>query len=66
MRIRNEWILLRDGKATSHRFHHTLYSGQELKDRLAEAGFSEIRLHGDLDGAAYDTEAQRLIAVAKK
>ena len=47
-RIRNEWILIKDNKATSFKFHHTLYSGQELKDRLLQAGFSNIKLFGNL------------------
>lgn len=65
-RIRCEWILLRKGRARTHRFHHTIYSGQELRDRLEQAGFSEVRLYGDLDGAPYGPNAQRLIAVARK
>lgn len=65
-RIRNEWILIKDGQAHSFKFHHTLYSGQELKDRLAQAGFEKVQLYGDLDGNPYDIEARRLVAVARK
>ena len=65
-RIRNEWILIRDGEAKSHKFHHTLYSGQELKDRLLQAGLPQVKLYGSLDGIPYDTEATRLIAVARR
>jgi len=65
-RIRNEWILLRKGKAKSYKFHHTIYSGQELKDRMVRAGFAEVKLYGNLDGDDYGTNAQRLIAVARK
>jgi 2-polyprenyl-3-methyl-5-hydroxy-6-metoxy-1,4-benzoquinol methylase len=65
-RIRNEWIVLRGGRAKRFKFHHTIYSGQELRDRLAQAGFREIRLYGNLDGQAYDLNAQRLIAVGHK
>jgi SAM-dependent methyltransferase len=65
-RIRNEWILIKDGKATSFKFHHTIYSGQELKDRLLQAGFSKVRLFGNLDGEEYGLAAQRLIATAVK
>jgi len=63
-RIRNEWILIRDGKAKTYKFHHTLYSGQELRDRLLQAGFQQVSLFGDLDGSPYGTDATRLIAVA--
>jgi len=65
-RIRNEWILIKDGKATSFKFHHTIYSGQELKDRLLGVGFSKVKLFGNLDGEEYGLPAQRLIATAVK
>ena len=65
-RIRNEWILIRKGKAKSFRFHHTVYSGQELKDRMEQVGFACVRLYGNFDGDEYGTNAHRLIAVAHK
>lgn len=65
-RIRNEWILIKEGKAKSYLFDLTIYSGQELKDRLAQAGFVDISLYGDLDGNDYDNAAKRLIAVARR
>ncbi len=65
-RIRNEWIHIKDGKATSFKFHHTIYSGQELKDRLLRAGFSKVKLFGNLDGEEYGLPAQSLIATAVK
>lgn len=65
-RIQNEWIFIRRGKAKRFRFHLTIYSGQELKDRLQQAGFVGVKLFGNLDGNNYGLDAQRLIAVAKK
>lgn len=65
-RIRNEWILLRNGKAKSFKFHHTIYSGQELKDRMQQAGFANLKLYGNLDGEEYGSNAPRLIAVGRK
>jgi len=65
-RVRNEWTLIRKGRAKSFRFHHTIYSGQELRDRLAGAGFSDVRLYGDLEGGEYGIDATRLVAVARK
>jgi SAM-dependent methyltransferase len=65
-RIRNEWILIRKGKATTFIFHHTIYSGQELKERLLNTGFSQVKLYGDLMGSDYNNEAARLVAVAFK
>ena len=65
-RIRVEWLLVRDQQVRSFKFHHTLYSGQELKDRLSQAGFANTQLYGDLDGSAYGTGSNLLIALARK
>jgi SAM-dependent methyltransferase len=65
-RIRNQWTLIRNGSTRTFKFEHWIYSGRELKDRLHAAGFEEVRLFGDLQGAPYDLDATRLIAVARK
>jgi 2-polyprenyl-3-methyl-5-hydroxy-6-metoxy-1,4-benzoquinol methylase len=65
-RIRNEWLLIRRGRVKSYKFHHTLYSGQELRDRLERAGFVAVKLYGNLDGDEYGPNAERLVAVARK
>ncbi len=65
-RIRNEWVLIRKGHTRTFRFHHTIYSGQELEDRLLGAGFEKVRLHGSLEGDPYGRESERLVAVARK
>ena len=65
-RIRNEWIVIQNGKASTFNFHHTIYSGQELRDRLERVGFRDIRLYGNLDGNDYTLKAERLIAVARR
>lgn len=65
-RANNEWILVANGVARSHSFRHTIYSGQELTDRLSRAGFVNIKLFGDLDGAEYGVNAERLVAVAQR
>ena len=65
-RIRNEWLLIRDEQVKSFKFHHTLYSGQELKDRLLRVGFSTTQLYGDLAGSAYGRSSKRLVALARK
>jgi ubiquinone/menaquinone biosynthesis C-methylase UbiE len=46
-RIRNEWILIKGNRVRRFKFHHTLYSGQELRDLLRQAGFAEVKLYGD-------------------
>jgi len=65
-RVRNEWILIRKGRSKSFTFHLTIYSGQELRDRLELVGFHHVKLYGDLDGGEYGPDAQRLIAVGQK
>ncbi len=65
-RVRNEWIRVEGERAVRHRFSQILYSGQELKDRLHQAGFGEVKLSGDLSGTPYGANSQRLIAVARK
>jgi hypothetical protein len=65
-RIRAEWILIRRGRARTFAFHHTVYSGQELRERMEKAGFVDVRLYGDLDGSDYGLDARRLIAVGRK
>ena len=65
-RIRNEWILIKVDEATTHRFHHTVYSGQELRELLEKVGFKDVRLYGNLDGDEYGFESDRLIVVGHK
>ena len=65
-RIRNEWILIKDGETRTFALEHSIYSGQELKDRLEQTGFKNLRLYGSLDGNEYGVDSKRLIAVAQK
>ena len=65
-RVSIEWIVLRGETARTFMVHHNLYSGREMKDMLRDAGFTGIRLYGNLHGAPYDLEASRLTVVAKK
>ena len=64
-RIRNEWLLIRGKETRRFTFHHTLYSGQELRDRMEQVGF-DVELYGTLDGTEYGPNAERLIAVGRK
>jgi ubiquinone/menaquinone biosynthesis C-methylase UbiE len=65
-RIRNEWILIKGNRAKRFKFHHTLYSGQELKSLMLGAGFAEVKLFGDFDGHPYGPDTPRLVAVGRK
>ena len=65
-RVRMEWTLIRGDSVRVHTVHHTVYSGQELKDRFTTAGFADVKLYGSMDGAPYDRQAERLIAIGRK
>ena len=65
-RIRNHWIAIEDDAATTFRFEFRVYSGQELKSLLLDAGFAGVKLFGAYDGRPYDLHAERLVAVARK
>jgi SAM-dependent methyltransferase len=65
-RVRTEWVLLKDGRSKSAIFEHWIYSGREIKERLLACGFKQVQLFGNTQGAPYDMEAQRLVAMARK
>jgi SAM-dependent methyltransferase len=65
-RVRNEWLIIRNHKVKSFKFHHTVYSGLELRERMERAGFVAVTLHGNLDGDKYGPDAERLIAIGRK
>ena len=65
-RIRNDWTIIRGSRATTFTFQHNIYSGQELKDRMSDAGFESIKLYGDLNGDPYDISAKRLVITGIK
>jgi SAM-dependent methyltransferase len=65
-RVGNEWLVLRNGRVKRFKFHHTIYSGQELRDRMERVGFVAVKLHGSLDGDEYGPNAERLIAIGRK
>ena len=62
--LRNRWILTRGDDVVDRSFVLRLYSGTELKARLLEAGFREVRIMGSFDRAPYDQSALSLVAVA--
>ncbi len=65
-RVDNRWLLIQDGQVREHRFKLHLYSGQQLRDMLQQAGFQQVTLFGDLAGEPYDADARRLVARAVK
>lgn len=65
-RIENRWILLQGQNRREFTVSHWLYSAAELSALLTEVGFSTVDVYGDLEGAAYDHRAKRLVTVARK
>jgi SAM-dependent methyltransferase len=65
-RCRNEWILVKGTTAKSFHFQTRLYSGQEMKDIMARAGFEQVTVFGDLDGSEYGIDSSRLISIGRK
>jgi SAM-dependent methyltransferase len=60
------WRVLKEGKLTDLRLAFRLYSGAELKGLLISCGFAAVEILGNLEGAPYDHQASRLIALARK
>lgn len=65
-RVRNEWLVVRNGRVQKFKFYHTIYSGLELRERMEEVGFVGVTLHGNLEGDEYGPNAERLIAIGRK
>jgi len=65
-RIENRWIMLKDNLQKEFKLSHWIYSENELKKMLSNAGFSSVKIFGDLAGKKYDENAERLIAIAVK
>ena len=62
--VRDEWTRM----YTFYTFYtfYTLFSGRELRELMERAGFKRVKLYGSFDGAPYDRNAERLIAVGRK
>jgi len=65
-RVRNEWLLIKNNRVRRFKFHHTVYSGLELRDRLERAGFVDVKLYGNLGGDEYGPDSERLVATGRK
>ena len=65
--LEGRWILVSpDGRRQEQFFQHRIYGASDLKRVLAAAGFDEVAIYGGLEGLAYDQNALRLVAVARK
>jgi SAM-dependent methyltransferase len=64
--MQSRYILIRDGESSEYAVSHRIYDGAGLRELLLNAGFETVSLFGSLDGRPYDTDAPRLVAVARK
>ncbi|WP_131739043.1 class I SAM-dependent methyltransferase [Actinomadura roseirufa] len=60
-RFRDDFYLVRDGRARQAFIEHHLYSAVELKRMLDEAGLSGVECFGGFDAEPFDHRARRLI-----
>lgn len=64
--MENTWTRIRDGVAEDFEIGHRLFSALELTTMARAAGFAETAAFGNLEGAAYDENASRLVVLARK
>jgi len=64
--VENRWILLNGNEQKEYKFGHRVYSAVELSNLLRKTGFAKVEVFGDLAGAAYDHQAERLVVIAEK
>jgi hypothetical protein len=65
-RVHNEWILIRRGTMKTFEFDLRVYSGQELRERMEQAGLIDVKIYGGTNGEAYGLNSQRLVAVGRR
>jgi SAM-dependent methyltransferase len=65
-RLETEWVEIREAEVERFGFRLWIYSGAELRRMLQEAGFGSVKLYGSFEGAPYDLDASRLVALATK
>lgn len=65
-RLKNRWILIKEGRRIEKIFTQRLYAASELRRLLLDAGFASVDMYGDWDESAYDQRAAKLIAVGRK
>ncbi|RKZ08776.1 SAM-dependent methyltransferase [Candidatus Fermentibacteria bacterium] len=64
-RIENDWLLIDDESVLGRwKFSHWIYSAAEIRNMLLDAGFSNVEVYGDPEGAPYNSESGRLITLS--
>ena len=64
--MRTRYVIISPTSRHEYTMSCRLYSPRVLGDLLANAGFTDIRFLGGLDGRAYDEKAFELVAIATK
>jgi hypothetical protein len=64
--MNNRWTIIKGADRRELNFSHRVYSATELGAVLRQVGFRSVEFFGTLDGAPYDQDAERLVAVANK
>ncbi|MFG0252966.1 MAG: SAM-dependent methyltransferase [Phycisphaerales bacterium JB038] len=64
--VRSTWTIITKKKRVQHRLEHRVYSAVELRTLLESVGFTKVTCFGDLAGAPYNHEAQRLVVRATR
>lgn len=65
-KLRNRWILFKNGERREWRFDLRVYGAVDLCELLSSVGFRSVDTYGDFKGTAYDMQARRLVVVATK
>jgi SAM-dependent methyltransferase len=64
-RLRNVWLIVKTDRTLRFEFKLNVYSGQELRAALEQAGFTDVQIFGSMAGTPYDGAATRLVARAR-
>ncbi len=71
--MRNEWgwmdssvTVYKDGQKGEFTYSYRLHNAEDMVDLLTAAGFTEVRVFGDLSGGTYNEDAEKLVTVARK
>jgi SAM-dependent methyltransferase len=65
-RLKNRWILIKDGMRIEKTFSQRLYAASELRQLMFDAGFAAVEIYGNWDESPYDQNAAKLIIVGRK
>jgi SAM-dependent methyltransferase len=65
-RMKNRWIIIRDGQIRETGFVLRLYGAPELTRLIRETGFVSVRTYADLAGNPFTHRSPRLVIVAEK